>query len=368
MGAAQVPAEVYQLLQSGELTILDPGSGGTFDLRGRDGGIATIASGTRKLPDNMPRGVSMYVYATGAVTITSVAGTTVAVLASGDLVKFTAKTSTTWGAGGSSGAAGVSIADANSDTAATTVEAAIQELLTRTDHAIATTYNNTDATGTLTAAAIVGGVIIRTGETAAYTDTTDTAVNILAAIGTDSDDKDWFLLFKNTVAFTATLTGGTDVTLAGQTKIPPNSTGLFHVANAGESFVITGLGSMPECRLPNGQYNTTAAASPVTPAAGILTGANHVFYEVTTDGAFGITTRTATELFGDIPNCHIGFTYLLTIVNRGNATITITAGANVTITASENTIATLVTRTYLVNFTSATACTWSSLTKGTIET
>jgi len=96
MGAHNDTANDYQLFNTGEQTILDPGSGGTFNLRGRDRGIATIASGTRKLPDNMPRGVSITVYATGSVTITTQASVTMATLTAGQLATFTARTSTTW--------------------------------------------------------------------------------------------------------------------------------------------------------------------------------------------------------------------------------------------------------------------------------
>jgi hypothetical protein len=252
----------------------------------------------------------------------------------------------------------------------------LQVLLFRTRNPVNTTYNNTDGTGTLTAAAFVGGLITRTGETGAYVDTTPTAAAIVAA-QTAYDDNglagtvQWYLMIRNTVAFSQTLSAASGVTLAGNSVVPANSVGMFLVtitdASSGtEAVTITGLKASPQCVLPNSQFNTTAAASPVTPAAGILTGANEVFYQVTTDGAFGITTRTAAELFGDIPNCHIGFKYLLTIINRGNATITITPGASLTM--AEATIATLLTQTYQIEFTSATAATATKVRTGTTPT
>lgn len=96
MGAHNDTANDYQLFNTGQQTIADPGSGGTFNLRGIDRGIATIASGTRKLPNNIPLGVSLTVYATGSVTITTQAPVTMATLTAGQVATFTSRTSTTW--------------------------------------------------------------------------------------------------------------------------------------------------------------------------------------------------------------------------------------------------------------------------------
>ncbi len=96
MGAHNDKANDYQLFNTGSQTIADPGSGGTFDLRGIDDGIATIASGTRKLPNNIPLGIKFTVYASGSVTITTQASVTMATLTAGQVATFTSRTSTTW--------------------------------------------------------------------------------------------------------------------------------------------------------------------------------------------------------------------------------------------------------------------------------
>ncbi len=341
---------------------------GVLILRGMKDCYAILAAGTYVLPNlntEWQKGTRITIIATGSVTVNNGSSVLVTSLTNGQAQVIVATSLVAWAP--ASIASTSAITDANSLLDGTTVEEALQQLASRTKLDVVTSISTAGA-GVLTAAGIVGGVITRTGPSAAYTDTTVTGAAIAAAIGAPGYSESWYLVIKNLVAFTQTLAADTGVTLAGQTVIPANSAGLFHVVLAGEDATITGLGIIPQCHLPNGQYNTTAVASPVTPAAGILTGAHRVYYEVTTDGAFGITTRTAAEMYADIPNCHIGFTYELTVVNRGNNTVTITAGDSVTITASENTLATLVTRTYLVRFTSATACTWSSLSKGTIET
>ena len=75
---------------------------------------------------------------------------------------------------------------------------------------------STVGAGVLTAAALVGGVISRTGPVAGYTDTTDTATNIIAAIPNAQVGTSFKVRILNTVAFAATApTAGTGVTITG---------------------------------------------------------------------------------------------------------------------------------------------------------
>jgi hypothetical protein len=86
--------------------------------------------------------------------------------------------------------------------------------------------------GTILAALMAGGLLLRTGPTAAYTDTTDTAANILAAypgmqVG---DTLDFY--HCNNVAYVATIAGGTGVTLntaAGNNTVATNSSKRIHI-------------------------------------------------------------------------------------------------------------------------------------------
>ena len=94
--------------------------------------------------------------------------------------------------------------------------------------------------GTLTAALLLGGIVNRTGPTGAYTDTTDSAQNIInalvagynytttantgissgvaAQVGTSVR-----LRYLNTVAFAMTLAAGSGVTLSGTTGVNASS-------------------------------------------------------------------------------------------------------------------------------------------------
>lgn len=253
-------------------------------------------------------------------------------------------------------------------TAATTVTITGVSMVPMTTAPLeANTAITTVGAGTLTAAGIVGKLITRSGSTADYTDTTDTAANIIAAMPNANVGDAFEFSIKNTVAFTETLVTAAGVTLAGLTVIPPLSVGRFLVkVDTASTLTITGIDMQPLCNLPYSKFTTTAAASPLVASAGDLTGAAHVVFQVTTNGAFTLTTRTATLMFGDIPNAQIGMSFLLTVVSQGDNTVTVDPGSGVTITGTA-TVATKTTRTFVATFTSATALTLQSVSKGTIE-
>lgn len=266
MSSHRLPDDFNRFLATSSNIIQDPGSGGTFDLAAAPMfGLATITSGTRVLPDNMPVGTLFFVYATGSVTLNTAAAVTTATLSTGNVAICLATSSTTW-------------------------VAAVAESLTSN---FGNEFND-----------FVDG--ISTGELTEVTTNTTLGTMLLE---------------------------------------------LYTVADFG-----------------NAKFTTSSTTTTVTPAAGGLTGARHVFWQNTADGALTLTPRTATQLYGDLgTNAYVGVSYLLTIINRGDNTITLGAASGITYTG-EQTIATLVTRTYVVTFTSATAATVVAVSKGTIET
>lgn len=76
---------------------------------------------------------------------------------------------------------------------------------------------STAGAGTWTGAAIATGIIKRTGPTAGFTDTTDTAANIITALAGNAPNVDilpgstFRLLVRNTVAYALTFAAGTGV-------------------------------------------------------------------------------------------------------------------------------------------------------------
>lgn len=87
----------------------------------------------------------------------------------------------------------------------------------------ATALASSGTADTLSGAQIASGIYVRSGATAAVTATTDTAANIISALGTGVFVGQTFLLFYvnlNTSSGAVTVAGGTGVTTAGTLTIP----------------------------------------------------------------------------------------------------------------------------------------------------
>jgi hypothetical protein len=116
----------------------------------------------------------------------------------------------------------------------------------------AVTTNTTAIGTTLTAAQLAGAEqvnLLRSGATANYTDTTDNAVNIIAAIKAATGVAvpvgfTYLLGVTNTVAFVETLAGGTGVTISGTATLAASTTRQFSVkVTAATTITMTSLGS-----------------------------------------------------------------------------------------------------------------------------
>lgn len=218
--------------------------------------------------------------------------------------------------------------------------------------------------GTLTAAALIGGVITRSGSTAAYTDTTATAAQLLAELGSDEPvGKAQLVFIKNTVAFPETISGGAGVTVSGSAVVPPLSVGVFLLtySAATPTFTLVGLGSLPIANLPAAQFSTAALESAAMTGPQVA-GANVVNFLNTGTTPGNLQMPTATNLVAAIPNAQIGMSYMLNIRNGSGAanTATITTNTGITLTGTM-TIAQNVTRTFVVTLTSLTAVTVQSM-------
>jgi len=98
----------------------------------------------------------------------------------------------------------------------------------------------------LLAGQMLSGNILRGGSTAAYTDTTDTAANIVASILNAVAGVGYGLTIANNTAYQCTLAAGTGVTLAGNTAIAPSSSRKYVVTItnvASPAVTITGISS-----------------------------------------------------------------------------------------------------------------------------
>jgi hypothetical protein len=83
---------------------------------------------------------------------------------------------------------------------------------------------NTVGAGVLTAAALVGGLVSRGGtQTAAFSDATDTAAAIIAAMPNQNVGTSQWVYVANTTSYPQTITGGASVSASGTLVIPPGS-------------------------------------------------------------------------------------------------------------------------------------------------
>lgn len=115
-----------------------------------------------------------------------------------------------------------------------------------------------------------------------------------------------------------------------------------------------------QTRTPADQYVSTAEGNG-TMAAGQMEGALDCI--LATSGATALTTRTAAQIYANIPGVQLGMTYRLRVFNTNAGTLTLTGGVGVTITGTA-TIATAVWRDYLVTIDSATAVTVQNIGAG----
>lgn len=214
--------------------------------------------------------------------------------------------------------------------------------------------------GTITAASIVNGVTARSGPTAAFTDTTDTAAAIIAAQNNAMVGQSWEWTYQNNVPFTATFTGGVGITLTGIAAVPGLTTlrALVTYTAAG-AVTIALISTMRNVALPAAQW-AQATLSLTTVQATLISGADNVSLNLGDPNPSGINFPTAPQLIAAIPNVQVGFSYLLNIRNQGAGTATITTNTGVTLNGTM-TIAQNVTRTFVVTIATATTVTVNSM-------
>ena len=145
-------------------------------------------------------------------------------------------------------AAGAPVQSVVGDTGAVTaaqIASAIGTLVSRNQSVSSVTA----ATGTtLSAAQMTGGMILRSGPTAAFTDTTDTAANLQAAYNADDTQigSSFVMIVANATANVLTIAAGTGVILTGNTAIEPNNSRIYlgvftNVTSGSQALTLTGI-------------------------------------------------------------------------------------------------------------------------------
>lgn len=229
--------------------------------------------------------------------------------------------------------------------------------------------SETTATGTtLTAAKLTTGLLNRSGPTASFTDTTDTAANLYAADGSNTGNS-FFVRIKNATAFQQTLAGGTGVTFSSATIIPALSVGMYLVTFTDATHaVFNHVQTVPLVNLPSTQYAAATNTSGFTATGAQVAGAADVTLNLT--GAMGadanIQLPAAVDLVAAIPNARAGMSFKLRIINSSSVNHVWTATTNTgltlngTMTMAQNTF-----RDFYVTLTSLTAVAIQAIGTGT---
>lgn len=138
--------------------------------------------------------------------------------------------------------------------------------------------------GTITAAGIAGSITGRSGSTTAFTDTTDTAANIIAAATNLTNKIGTAMMYRyvnNTVAV-ATIQGGTGVTVSGVTVVPANSWVSYLVTYTATA-TITMVG-IAQGYFPSFGTYINNGATPVTVANAAVTAGSIISFTLKTVG------------------------------------------------------------------------------------
>lgn len=192
--------------------------------------------------------------------------------------------------------------------------------------------------GTLTAAGLVGGQIVRTGPVANFTDTTDTAASIVAAgplVGSS-----FSILLKNATAFTQTIQAGSGVTLPATVIVPAFSVANY-ICNVTSATTAT-LIHIDTTPISIGANMTAPAITALsTVGAGTVLAAAFVGGLIARGGsqsstAFIDTTDIAANIIAACANLvnKIGTSMLIEYANNTNATATLQGGTGVTVSGT----------------------------------
>ncbi len=202
-----------------------------------------------------------------------------------------------------------------------TTTAGIAALASQTSTTTTITALNTVGAGTITAAGIVGKITSRGGaqSATAFSDTTDTAAAIIAALPSSAPTGTSFLWrYANNTNGNATIVAGSGITLSGNVIVPKLTWTEFLVKKTSATAVsITSVDSGQIVSLPVSVTDTQAITVGVTLQVGGLTGGqvSTLILTSATAQAVSLALPPATELIAAIPNAAIGTSYTAIIRN-----------------------------------------------------
>jgi hypothetical protein len=228
--------------------------------------------------------------------------------------------------------------------------------------------SDTTVTGdTITAAILLSGLDARSGPTANFTDTTDTGTNLdLALAQAAQTGQSFTFIYKNTTNFTATIAGGTGVTLSGRTTIPANSVVQFLFTRTGvAAWSMFGIGVIQQAIVGANSFIATADnGTTQTLTAAMIVGGNITYHTSAGGSTPSLTLPLATAIDTALPDIRPGQSYTLRVINTNSGTATIVTNTGWTLTGTL-TLATETWRDFVVTKTGTGTYTGVSVGTGT---
>lgn len=243
----------------------------------------------------------------------------------------------------------------------------VNALTTPPGSPIVNTAISTAGAGTLTAAGIVGSIITRTGPTAAYTDTTATATQIISALSAGlTVGASWILYIENATKWVQTFAAGSGVTLSGLTTNSPWSTAIVFVRySAANAVTFNVIATVPYSREdPTAVVGTADNGTTQTLTAAMITGGQFTSHVSTGGTTPSLTLPLGTAMDTAMPDFQVGQSYLLRVINSNSGTATIVTNTGWTLTGTL-TLATNTTREFVVTKTGTATYTAVNVGTGT---
>lgn len=223
--------------------------------------------------------------------------------------------------------------------------------------------------GTLTAAAMLSRLIVRTGSTGAFTDTTDTGTALDAALGNAAvNGVNLQIQIKNATVGAETIAGGTGVTVSGRTVIPPQTVGTFLLTRTGTAtYTLFGIDVVGQTI--NG-VNTFIATpddgTTQTLTAAMISGGDATTYHVSTGGSTpSLTLPLATALDTALPDIRTGQSYTLRVINKNSGNTTIVTNTGWTLSGGTLVLATNTWKEFVITKTGTGTYTGVNVGSGT---
>ncbi len=244
----------------------------------------------------------------------------------------------------------------------------IADLATLSGNNYVITSINTAGAGTVTAAGIAGGFVARGGAQSgtAFSDTTDTAVAIIAALPAGAPiGTDFLFTYENTTDADATILAGVGVTLSGNALIPRLTTATYLVKyTAAAAVSMTFVSGDQMIPLPYSK-STSDSGQGTSLAVDGLTNAQICNITLTGTNPAIRVLPSITQLLAQMPQARPGLQIQLNIMNPSANSSTLTGNTGAVVSGTVN-MPTLTARQYALKVNSLGTYTVTGLTATTL--